>query len=106
MTAENLCILTFPEINTGVSALIFDHFQDSIMVLNCAVSVDTAASWQSGDRVTVYATGMRDLSATVLLRMLDGSWSPVNVDPIHTQYTVYVISTLRSGAPRRLMSFR
>jgi len=97
VTAENLCILTFPEINTGVSALIFDHFQDSItvkMVLNSAVSVDTAASWQSGDHVTVYATGMRDLSPTVLIRMFDGSWSPVNVDPVHSQYTVYVISTL------------
>jgi len=104
----NVCLAAIPEISSGVSLIAFDHFQESTTVrtiLDRVTPVSGAVTWQSGDKVTVYDSGTRGQNPVVLERTPAGSWSPANIDPIHQMHTVYEISAVRSGTPRRIMSF-
>jgi len=99
--------MTLPEVDIGMTHLIFNHFKSDVQVrtiLGSAVASSTGGStWQVDNYVTICGNGARGQNPVVLRYMPDGTWSPLNIDPIHEETAVYVISTPRASGQGAIM---
>jgi len=72
-------------------------------LLNHRRQQTAAASWQPGDMVKfcpqiLGSTAYVPCANPTILRYQNGGfWSPANIDPVHTKYTRYEITSLRGG---------
>ena len=96
------------QLHAGRNVLLLHHADSSMSlsvraVLNQRRQQTAATSWQPGDMVKFCPQALGDTAyvpcanPTILRYQSGESWSPANIDPLHTKYTRYEITSLRAG---------